>query len=81
MSMTSSTKFYHVTQMTCRCGHVTKIWQLYFNFDKDLTRKTNFFEGCSWLKFNNLGLALGMDLKFYISVTKGWKLKFRRFWG
>ena len=28
------------------------------------------FEGCSWFKFNNLGLALGMALKFYTNVTK-----------
>ena len=27
------------------------------------------------MKFNNLGLALGMALKFYTSVTKGLKLK------
>ena len=40
-------------------------------FQKDLTRKTNFFEGCCWFKFNNLGLALGMALKFYTSVAKG----------
>ena len=44
-----------------------------------ITRKTNFFEGCSWFKFNNLGLALGMALKFYTSVTKGLKLKVRKF--
>ena len=44
-------------------------------FYKDLTRKTNFFEGCCWLKFSNLGLALGMASKFYTSVTKGLKLK------
>ena len=48
---------------------------------KDLTRKTAFFEGWSWFKFNNLGLALGMALKFYTSVTKGLKLKVRKFWG
>ena len=39
-------------------------------FDKDLTRKTAFFEGWSWLKFKNLGLALGTNLKFYTSVAK-----------
>ena len=48
-------------------------------FYKDLTRKTSFFEGCSWLKFNNLGLALGMALTFYTIVTKGLKLKVRKF--
>ena len=30
-----------------------------------------FFEVWSWLKFNNLGLALGTNLKFYSSETKG----------
>ena len=46
-----------------------------------MTRKTTFFEGWSWFKFNNLGLALGTNLKFYISVAKGLKLKVRNFWG
>ena len=32
-----------------------------------------FFERWSWFKFNNLGLALGMDLKFHTSVWQnGW---------
>ena len=44
-----------------------------------MTRKTTFFEGWSW--FNNLGLALGTNLKFYTSVAKGLKLKVRKFWG
>ena len=47
----------------------------------DLTRKTAFFDGWSWFKFNNLGLALGTNLKFYTSVAKGLKLKVRKFWG
>ena len=50
-------------------------------FYKDLTRKIAFFEGWSWFKFNNLGLALGTNLKFYTSVAKGLKLKVRKFWG
>ena len=50
-------------------------------FCKDLTRKTAFFEGWSSFKFNNLGLALGTNLKFYTSVAKGLKLKVRKFWG
>ena len=50
-------------------------------FYKDLTRKIAFFEGWSWFKFNNLGLALGTNLKFYASVAKGLKLKVRKFWG
>ena len=33
-----------------------------------MTRKTAFFEGWSWFKFNNLGLALGTNLKFYSSL-------------
>ena len=40
-------------------------------FYKDLTRSTAFFERWSWFKFNNLGLALGMALKLYISMAKG----------
>ena len=47
----------------------------------DLTRKTAFFEGLSWFKFNNLGLALGTNLKFYTSLSKESKLKVRKFWG
>ena len=46
-----------------------------------MTRKTAFFEGWSWLKFNNLGLALGTNLKFYTSVAKGLNLKVRKFCG
>ena len=42
-------------------------------FYKDLTRKTTYFAGWSWFKFNNLGLALGMALKFYTSMAKGLK--------
>ena len=38
-------------------------------FYKDLTRKKTFV-GWSWLKFINLGLALGMALNFYKSVAK-----------
>ena len=43
-------------------------------------QKTHFFEGWSWFKFNSLGLALGMGLKFYTRVVKGLKLKVRKFW-
>ena len=32
------------------------------------------------MKFNNLGLALGTNFKFYTSVGKGLKLKVRKFW-
>ena len=50
-------------------------------FYKDLTRKTAFFEVQSWLKFNNLGLAPGTNLKFYTSVAKELKLKARKVLG
>ena len=46
-----------------------------------MTRKNAFFEWWSWFKFNNLGLALGANLKFCTSVAKGLKLKVKKFWG
>ena len=49
--------------------------------DKDLTRKTAYFEGWSCFKFNNLWLTLRTNLKFYTSIGKGLKLKVRKFWG
>ena len=86
--MRSSTKFYHVIQIllrSCDQSSVTvaflreKLWQP--QFYKNLTKKTAFREGWSWFKFNNLGLALGTDLKFYTSVLKGLKLKVKNFLG
>ena len=53
----------------------------YPQFYKDFPRKTAFFEGWSWFRFNNLVLPLGKNLKFYSSVAKGLKLKVRKFWG
>ena len=47
-----------------------------YRFDQ----KNHLFEGWYWFKFNNLGLALSMTLKFYTSVSKGLKLKVRKFW-
>ena len=44
-------------------------------------RKNLFFEGWSWFKFDNLGLALVMALKFCTGATKGLKLKVRKFLG
>ena len=41
--------------------------------------KTTFFEGWCWFKFDILGLALGMTLKFYTRMAKGLKLKVRKF--
>ena len=46
-----------------------------------MTRKTAFFEGWPWFKLNNLGLALGIALKFYTSVTKGLTIKVKKFCG
>ena len=45
-----------------------------------MIKKNNFFEECSWFKFNILGMAGGMVLKFYTSITKGLKLKARKLW-
>ena len=39
-----------------------------------------FFEGCSCFKFNNLGLTLGTNLKFFTSVAKELKIKVNIFW-
>ena len=50
-------------------------------FYTDLTRKSAFFDGWSWFKFNNLGLALGTNLKFYTNLSNVSKLKVRKFWG
>ena len=47
----------------------------------EFDQKNTLSEGWSWFKFNNLGLALGMALKIYITVTKQLKLKVRKFWG
>ena len=41
----------------------------------DFSRKTDFFEGRSWFKFNNFRLVLGIILKIYSFVRKGLKLK------
>ena len=46
-----------------------------------MIRKTAFFEGRSWFKLNNLGLALGTNLGFYTSLSKGLKLKVKKFGG
>ena len=51
------------------------------SFFLDLTKKNTFFEGWSWFKFNNLGLAVGTNFIFYTSVAKGLKLKVGKFWG
>ena len=47
---------------------------------KEFGQKKIVFEECFWIKFNNLGLALGMVLKSYISVAEGLKITVRKFW-
>ena len=73
MSMTSPTKFYHVTQIIVDVF----MWPKFGNFCiymreviitstlRGFDQKKHFFEGWSWLKFNNLEQALGMALKLY----------------
>ena len=87
--MTSPAKFYHVIQFIlymCSCDQilltVAFLWDKLSQpqFYKDLTRKTTFFDGWSWFRFDNLRLPLGINLKFYISVAKGLKQKVRKFW-
>ena len=45
----------------------------YLHFYKDLIRKNNFFEGWSWLKFNNLGLALGQGWRICLCRIRMYK--------
>ena len=70
---------------------MTKVWQLYhfwersyhnLNFIRIWPEKLLFLRGgLGWFKFNNLGVVLGRNLKFYTSVTKRLELKVRTFWG
>ena len=46
-----------------------------------MSAKMFFFLRWFWFKFNSLGLVLGTNLKFCISVAKRLKLKVRKFWG
>ena len=46
-----------------------------------LDQKNCFFEAWSWFKFNNFGLALGRNLKFYSRVAKWLKSKDRKICG
>ena len=52
------------------------ITSILYGFDK----KINFIEGCFRFKFNDLGPAVGMALRFYSSMVKGLKLEVRKFW-
>ena len=53
------------------------ITSILYGFDK----KNLFLERCSWLKFNNLELGLGVALKFYTSVAKRLKLQIKKVLG
>ena len=77
--MTSPTKFYHVTEIalliqSCEQSLVALAFVSekisYAEFYQDFTKKPAFFEVWFWLRFNNLRLALGANLKFYASVAK-----------
>ena len=48
---------------------------------KRFYQKNPFFEGWPWLKFNKLGLALSMAMKFNGRETKKLHLKVREFCG
>ena len=86
----SPINFYHVTQIILQMGSCDQsLVTLSFlreklsqpQFYKDLTRKSTFFDEWSWFKFNNLWLELSMALKFYTSVAKESRLKFRKILG
>ena len=79
MPMTLPTKFCHVTQIILKIWPydqslvtLTFLWEKLSSpqFYKDLARKTNIFEGCSWFKFNNIGQAQDTTLKFYTKIVK-----------
>lgn len=78
MPMTSLTNVYHVTRLFCKYGHLVILALLWGKLSKpqlhkNLTRKVTFLR--SWFKFDSLGLALSMELKFYISVKGKFKTK------
>ena len=43
------------------------IASILYGFDQ---KKKTYFERWYWFKFNNIGLAQGMDFKFYTSVVE-----------
>lgn len=47
----------------------------------ELLRNNEFLEWCSLFKFNILELVLGMDLKFYTSLTNNLKLTVKKILG
>ena len=84
--MTSPTQFYHKLKLYCRCGHITKLDNCNMSITEVII--TSILKGfdhkiqwCSWFKFNNMGLALGMVLKFYTNVAKDLRLNVKTFGG
>ena len=72
-SMRDQRNFIMWLKLYCRCSRYHKL-----NFIRIWPEKTFFL---IWFKFNNLGLALGINLKTYTSVAKGLKVKVRKFLG
>ena len=71
-------KIYHVAQIILQMWSFDQslvtlvlLWEKLSSILKGFGQKNHFFERWSWLKLNNLGLALGIALKFYTSVAKG----------
>ena len=61
----------------------SSLWERSYHFIK-IWQKKHVFEGWSWFKLNNLGLALGTlgtTLKFYASVEQRVKSKSRKVLG
>ena len=48
---------------------------------KGFDQKNCFFREVVMVQFNNLGLKLGMNLKFYTNIARGLKVKVRKFQG
>ena len=59
-------------KLYCRCVHVTRVSieeVIILQFYKDLTRKTDFFEGWPWFKFINLDYSYHVTFTFYSEST------------
>ena len=85
--MTSPTKFYCVILTILQMGSCDQslalafLWEKHSNNFIRIWPEKTFFWGYAWVMFNNLGLALGIALKFSTGDKKKLKLKVRTFWG
>ena len=85
--MTSPIKFlsrdsYYITDVVMWkkfCNSSVSMREVYHNLNCIRIWPEKTFARCSWFKFHNLWLTLDTALKFYTSVTKGLKLKVRKF--